>query len=257
MNAGKHFYAVAVFFACLVFNSRGGSHAEDGQSREIKLDGQILAQQLFSIAHNKVLLKELEIVDAQASKLNNISQDFQRKLVAISMANSQRMIEAQTEGKSVNYDDYLKPIDELSKQMEAELEKILLAHQVKRIKQLAIRQQLQLQSGYADDLALPLTLAKQLTLSAAEVKALKKTVAETRSAYEEKVQKLQSEARDTILKTIPADKRKAFLEIVGETFDFTASQRALRENFESARPLAAPLIGPDESGSAAEDKPKK
>jgi hypothetical protein len=206
----------------------------------LKIDSQILAQQLFSISRNQVLLKELEIVDAQASELQKISLDFQQKFTAISLANSKIMVEAQQAGKRVNYDDYLKPLNELSRQMEAALEEVLLAHQVKRIKQLAIRQQLQIQSGYADDLSLPLTLARQLELSPAEVQALQEMVKQTRAAYEEKVQKLQSEARDKILKSLPADKRKAFGDIVGEPFDFTASQRALRETYQSASPLAAP-----------------
>ena len=253
MNAWKQIVSCAFLITSLVFNLPGGAHAQDAKPPEYKVNPDFLVQQLFSISHSKVLMKELEIVDSQAKELSRISLDYQKLLMAVNQANQEIILKAQQEGRKVNYDEFQKPLVEVTKEMEMELEEILLPHQVKRIKQLAVRQQLVVLSGYSDDLSYPLALAKSMGLSGAELKELKEMVSQTRAEYEEKVKKLQEDARDKILKSLPDDKREIYLDIVGEPFDFDASQRSLRGAFNT---IPTPFEEPSKAGDDAEDKKK-
>jgi len=253
MNAWKQIVACAFLVTSLAFNLPGGTHAQDAKPPEYKVNPDFLVQQLFSISHSKVLMKELEIVDSQAKELSRISQDYQKLLFTVNQANQQIMLKAQQEGRKLNYDEYMKPMSEVTKKMEAELEELLLPHQVKRIKQLAVRQQLVVLSGYSDDLSYPLELAKPMGLSSVELKELKELVSNTRAEYEEKVKKLQDDARDKILKSLPEEKREIYLDIVGEPFDFDASQRSLRGAYNT---IPTPFEEPSKAGDDAEDKKK-
>lgn len=253
MNAWKLIVASAFLGVGLVFNLPCGTLAQDAKPPEYKVNPDFLIQQLFSISHSKVLLKELEIVDAQAKELSRISQDYKKLLLAVNQANQEIMFKAQQEGRKLNYDEYMKPMSEVTKKMEAELEELLLPHQVKRIKQLAVRQQLVVLSGYTDDLSYPLALAKPMGLSSMELEDLKDMVSKTRAEYEEKVKKLQDDARDKILKSLPEEQRKIYLDLVGEPFDFDASQRSLRDAYNT---IPTPFEEPNKADDGAEDKNK-
>ena len=97
MNAPKLTLKIAILLAGLTFHLPSAIQAEDSELSEFKANPHFLIQQLFSISNNQVLLQELEIVDAQVSKLNKVSQDFQKQLLIVSKANQELMIQAQKE----------------------------------------------------------------------------------------------------------------------------------------------------------------
>lgn len=191
------------------------------------------ATQLVSDKH---LGEELDVVDHQLQQLKRLENEMQPQYDIL----MKKYREAFTKR------DYAKArkifADEVNAHKAAYVERtkeVLLPHQVKRVEQLITRRKLMyLQHSnspihYAsqDELALPIQLAERLELSDAQLERLKAVVHEERRKMQIEMDRLNKKALDEVVGSLPARKRRAFLELVGDPYDFTAAAEERTKRF--------------------------
>lgn len=206
---------------------------------------EMLLQQLVSIAHNPRLRDELEIIDKQVSELAEVLRDYQQERQQFMMENRKDMELAQQAAREGMGEVAQGVMRELQKEMREKsaahfkrINEILLPHQIKRFRQIALQMMLKHASGYGDEFGMPLALADHLGLSPKEKESLRKTVEDARTEFSEEVKALRETTRNKILNAIPAEKRKEYHALIGDLFDVEQSIRVseqMRRNAERQR----------------------
>lgn len=160
--------------------------------------------------------KELDIVDTQREALTKLRNDAtakMRTLYDMNIADPQ---------------ERLKKYNEASKALGEETEKkaldILLPHQIKRIKQIALQMQLQ-QAGYGSSAAFQNSqIADELKITDEQRTQLQEKQKEVSKEMQEKTQafykQLQEESREKVLSVLTPAQRKKLEELTGDKFEW-------------------------------------
>lgn len=235
---------IATVSAVLFSSSVGAqtiSPQELRKQQQKQMQMQFLMMRLNNIVHNKSLCNELDLVDDQLEDVTRASQNFQREAQRFHSQNSARVVEIQdlqrkgehrrAQELSMKFQEEMFGV--LSKNFEA-VEKVLLPHQLKRIKQISRQEVLKNMSGYGDEFGIPLALADEVDLTPAEKKGLEKVIEKARKSYYLELERLKQKTHDEIFKSIPAEKRAEIRRIIGDLFDATDAKR---KNLDAARNL--------------------
>lgn len=206
---------------------------------------EMLLQQLVSITQNPRLRDELEIIDKQTNELAEVLREYQQERQQFMSENRKDMELAQQAAREGMGEVAQEMMRELQSEMREKsaahfkrVNKILLPHQIKRIRQIALQMMLKHASGSGDEFGMPLALADHLGLSQKEKETLKQTIEDARREFAEELEALKDSSRNKILKAIPAEKRKEYHALIGDLFDLEQSIRAseqMRRNAERQR----------------------
>ena len=160
--------------------------------------------------------KELDIVDSQREALTKLRNDVytkMRTLYDMSIPDQQeRMKKYQESAKA------------LGEETEKKVQDILLPHQLKRIKQIALQMQLQ-SAGYGAAAAFSSDqLAEELNITDEQKTQLQEKQKEVAKEMQEKTQafykQLQEESREKVLAVLTPAQRKKLEELLGEKFQW-------------------------------------
>lgn len=160
--------------------------------------------------------KELEIVPDQKEALNKLRNDTMakmRNLYDMSIADPQERMKKYTEASQA-----------LGAETEKKVQEILLPHQIRRIKQIALQMQMQsvgyggggLQGQLADDLKI--TDAQKTQLQDKQKEVQKEMQEKTQAFYKQ----LQDESREKLLSVLTPEQREKLKELLGEKFQWQA-----------------------------------
>lgn len=191
-----------------------------------------LLRRILKLAGNKLLMEELEIVGAQSIKLRKFSvehlnqiqrfkgQAFQLRVREL----SGNLSDLEKQRLAAEKKQNTRQMAAVTKQSLNKLETILLAHQVRRLRQISLQQQLIEANRFADEFGMALELG-ELKLTPAAKKALEAEIKKHREEYYRQVKKLQSQAVAKILNSLSEVQTQKYKDLVGDHYDFDAARR--------------------------------
>jgi hypothetical protein len=200
--------------------------------RKVNREGAILTQ-LFLMQNDKALQHELEILDDQQQKLDQFIKDYQKNFAQTMKdfaAISQQFENDLRKGQKRDYAEltgrYYQMTNDLQTQVIADMNKVLLPHQMKRMRQIAIQRSFRT-TKQADFLSIPLAMADELELSAKEIDDIRTLTAKVRKKYYEDEMKLRAKSLDKILSSLSAKQRKELKELIGDYYNQHRSYQGL------------------------------
>jgi len=180
---------------------------------------------LLYLAMNEAVQKEIEVVDDQKAEINKLSEEIRGQRQQGERPNFREMSEEDRE-------KYIAQMRERSakeaKTANAKLEEILLEHQMKRLKEIALQQRGT--SALTDP-----EVAKELKITDAQKKKLEEVSTANRESMgtrmrelfqggnregiREKMQEMRKEADGKVLAVLTGEQKKKFEEMKGEAFE--------------------------------------
>jgi len=144
--------------------------------------------------------KELDLVDEQVSKLTDIAtklrEDVQASFQGIDFGSFRDLSEEERNAKMA---EIREKADKITAEGQKEIDAVLLPHQRERLKQLTVQSQMR----FGADRALASgTLAEQLGITEEQKEKLAAKQQEIQAGLQEKIAKLQEEARDELFSVL-------------------------------------------------------
>jgi hypothetical protein len=171
--------------------------------------------------YNPQVQKELEVVDYQLEQI----KELQSKLQAETREIYAEIAKLPREDQSAEYQEAQKKVQELYKDHNAKLKKILLPQQIDRLEQISAQMQLRGGAAYG----LRGALAEKLGLSEQQQTELKEKAAEKNRELYAKYAELKAEMEKELLdEVLTAKQRKQLDDLIGEPIDLNAWQGAAR-----------------------------
>ncbi len=173
-------------------------------------DGMMPAPNVFALANNKSVQKEIELVDGQLQQLRNINKEFSDKIsehvrdIGSGNMNPDR-------GRELS-----EMIKRLNDEKQSKMEGVLLPHQFDRLRQIALQTRMQ-RSGDADTLA-SRQVVEALGISEEQQKKIESRAAEIKQELQKDIARLKERARDELLGELTRDQRAKLDEMMGEKF---------------------------------------
>ena len=153
---------------------------------------------------NRAVARELEIVDEQREAMAKIRKDSGRRMVEA----------ANTYSPNGNVSER---IAEIQNQQNSALMDVLLPHQQKRIKQIALQMRMQ-STGTSNSLRSG-GLADELEITDGQKKKLADLEEKWQLKIRKKMEEMRATARKELLNTLTAKQREEFEELVGDRFE--------------------------------------
>ena len=160
--------------------------------------------------------KELELVDPQIADLQKLGEGLRERMGE--MFSGIRDIEDREERMTKMREIMGKAQAEIEK----EVGKILLPHQLKRAKQLAFQQRLR--GGVGRALTGGGSLAEELGITEPQQEKLRAANEKLEAELRQKIAELRSKAQDELLKVLTTKQQAQFKDLVGEPFEFQQQQ---------------------------------
>jgi Spy/CpxP family protein refolding chaperone len=187
-------------------------------------NGNTLGQAIYWLANDQ-MVDELDILPDQKEKLTKLRNDMQTK-----SSEAYKAINFNELPQEERTTKYYEIMNKLGDETAKEVEKILLPHQIKRLKQIMTQTRLG-QLGYGGAATLGGDdIAKELGITDEQREELKKKEEEVRQDMQKKTQefykKLQEEAREKLFSVLTPAQRKKLDELTGEKFEWKYQQPA-------------------------------
>ncbi len=156
--------------------------------------------------------KELELVDDQVADLQKLAEGRRDRMGE--MFSGLRDIEDREErGRK-----FREIMEKAQAEIEKDISKVLLPHQMKRAKQLAFQQRLRGGAGRA--LTSGGSMAEELGITETQQEKLRAANEKLQNELRQKIAELQNEAQEELLKILTPQQQAKFKELVGEPFEF-------------------------------------
>jgi hypothetical protein len=191
--------------------SPGPSAAGEG-SRRVEVDNNLLARQLALAFSHPGVEQELDLVAYQKEQLRDLFYDYQKTLSEM----AQRFARMKQEDRS-------QLVGELVKKVNAELEKILLPQQRKRLRQISLQSIVPANiQGLAPFYAVlgNASYCEHLGISVETASRLQAKLREENEKFNAEVNRLRAAALERVLDTLTSAEREALTEGLGTAFDF-------------------------------------
>ena len=166
---------------------------------------------------NRQVQEELELVDDQLDELREVQQRSGEIMREAFSGIDWRNMDADERQEAMA--EVRAKMEEDMKDLQKDVDEILLPHQRTRLKQISVQSQSRGRNGVAGALG-SAAVAKELGLSEEDIKELEEKNKEVQEKLREKIAKLQKEAEDEVLSVLSSEQRKKYKEMVGDKFDF-------------------------------------
>lgn len=171
------------------------------------------APDVFSLAQNRSVQKEIELVDDQLEQLKEINADFSKRM-------KEHMKSLQDD--KGNFDisrakELSESIKKINEEKQARMRDVFLPHQFERLRQISLQTQMK-RSGETNMLANK-EVVEALGLTDKQIKKLKEKAKELKSEMEEKVKRMKEEAREELFDELTSDQRKKLESLLGNDFE--------------------------------------
>ncbi|HTN74275.1 MAG TPA: hypothetical protein VL096_03480 [Pirellulaceae bacterium] len=173
----------------------------------------------FGLLQNEDVKKELDLVDDQVSKLNAINEKLREEM----RSQFSGFRDLSQEERTAKFEELRGKMEERTKQVQAEIDDVLLPQQRERLAQINFQQQLRRGGGDTTGLTSD-AVVKALNISdeqKTKLEALEKDVAKE---IADKVAKARAEGRDKLLAALSPEQQATFKKLMGSEFRFTQQQ---------------------------------
>jgi Spy/CpxP family protein refolding chaperone len=160
--------------------------------------------------------QELQLVDEQKDKLKGITDEMRTKVRAQMGDIFRDMQNLSDDERAAKFGEIRTKMEALSAESEKQLEKVLLPHQMERLKQIDLQTKVQTRGASA------LTsgdVAKALNLTDEQREKLEKRAAEVQEELQAKIKQLQADARKKMLDVLTPDQQAQLEKMMGQQFD--------------------------------------
>lgn len=183
----------------------------------------------IGLLNSENVRKELDLVDQQYEELQSLSTEIQKR--------------AATEIRNLDFSNVKNvsvKIRGIQRDMEKDIENLLLPHQVKRLRQIHVRSRLR--GGSLARLLTSDPVKSDLELTEDQSEELIESEKEIEAELQEKIAKLRAEAREELLDRLKPEQRKKADELLGDAFEFERkSERKKVEKSDKGKPKAKKL----------------
>jgi Spy/CpxP family protein refolding chaperone len=164
--------------------------------------------------------KELDLVDEQVTKLTDLAtrlrEDIQAQFQGVDFGSFRDLSE---EERNARMAEIRAKTDKITADAQKEIDAVLLPHQRERLKQLGVQSQMR----FGADRALSGgTLAEELGITDEQKEKLAAKQQEIQAGLQEKIAKLQAEARDELFSVLTSEQQAKLKAMIGKPFTFTA-----------------------------------
>ena len=179
---------------------------------------------MMNLLRNESVKKELELVDDQVQEIDTIMQEMWAEMRE-RMGTFRDMRDLPPEERKERYAKIREEMDERRGKFQEEINKVLLPNQLSRLKQINVQSRARRYGEGAIGVLKNKELLEELGIDEETQEKLEKKTEEVLKELQEKVEKLKKKAEEEILSVLPSDKKKAFRELVGESFSFGGSRQ--------------------------------
>ena len=156
--------------------------------------------------------KEIELLDDQKEELQELQSGMR-----------DRMREVFANFREMSDDERREAMTDFGKSIQEDIDEVLLPHQSKRIKQIALQQQM----AGGTTRGLRGEVAEELGLSEDDLEEIEEKSREAASELQKKISELRAEAQKELLsEVLTPSQQKKLKEMMGEKFEFDTTQRA-------------------------------
>ncbi len=192
-------------------DSSGGMFISEGASFSFGGPGFGATSDPFSMLSIPDIQGDIELVPEQLQQINDIRKDFSARM--------QKEIESfREEGFKA---DQGKGLGDMIQKMKSEqteaMEKILLPHQLERLKQIGL--QSRMKNAGASGVLADQKLAEELGIDDEQKARIRDRAAELAKDLQEKIEALREQTREELLKELTADQREKLKAMIGEKFE--------------------------------------
>jgi Spy/CpxP family protein refolding chaperone len=166
---------------------------------------------IIGLAMREEVQQELQLVDEQRDKVRDLmeeARDRVREEIGPMFADFRDMSD---EERREAFDKIRKKGEEMNAELEKDLGKVLLPHQMERLKQIDMQAKVR-NSGAGD-------IAKALNLSDEQREKLEARIAEVREEMRAKIRELEAEAREKMLDVLTTEQRDQLKKLMGDQFE--------------------------------------
>lgn len=160
--------------------------------------------------------QELQLVDEQKDKVRSITDDVRNKMREQMRDIFTQMRDLSDEERRAKFGEIRTKLEAVNADTEKELEKVLLPHQMERLKQIDLQTKIQQRGASA------LTggdVAKALNLTDEQREKLEKRAAEVQEELQTKIKQLQADARKKMIDVLTPDQQAQLEKMMGQQFD--------------------------------------
>lgn len=168
----------------------------------------------FSMLSNPSVRKDLELVDEQMDRIREVNKDFGQRI-------RDSLGDLSKDGFDPGHAANLKQIiADIQQQKQEEIDKLLLPHQVERLKQVALQMQMKAR-GTAGALSSD-KVAETLGLTEDQMNNLKTRSKELQQEIAEKTKKLQADAKNELIGMLTSEQQQKLKDMMGDEFSANA-----------------------------------
>jgi DNA-directed RNA polymerase subunit F len=178
----------------------------------VEVDNNLLARQLALAFSHPGVEKELDLVAYQKEQLRDLFYDYQKTLAEL----AQRFARMKQEDRS-------QLVGELVEKVDAELDKVLLPQQRKRLRQISLQSVVPANNqGLAPFYAVlgNASYCEALGISVETASQLQAKLREENDKFRAEVDRLRAASLERVLDTLTSAEREALTEGLGTAFDF-------------------------------------
>jgi Spy/CpxP family protein refolding chaperone len=160
--------------------------------------------------------QELQLVDEQKDKVRGISEEMRNKARDQMQDVFRQMRDLSDDERRAKFGEIRTKMEALTADSEKQLEKVLLPHQLDRLKQIDLQTKMRYRGASA------LTsgdVAKALNLTDEQREKLEKRAAEVQEELQTKIRQLQVDARKKMLDVLTPDQQAQLEKMMGQQFD--------------------------------------
>lgn len=177
----------------------------------------------FSMLSDLNVQKDLELVDDQLQRINEVNQDFSKQI-------KEQMKGMHGEDGSFSMDrarEMGQMIRDLKAQQKEQLNEILLPQQQDRLKQVSLQLQMKRRSTGG---MLAGKLAEELGITSEQKKRIKDRQKQLQKELDEKFAKMREEARTSLLEELTNEQRQKLEQLIGDKFESNEEDSKSRFN---------------------------
>lgn len=167
--------------------------------------------------------KELEVVDEQYEKLRDLARQSMEESRDQFREMFQGLRDLSEEERREKFAEIRQKMEERTKALEEKVSKVLLPHQMDRLKQLELQSRMR-RAGTAGALANN-ELAEKLGITEEQKERMRKAAEDAEKELQEKIAKAREEAREKILGVLTPDQQQKLKSLIGEQYEFQSRGR--------------------------------
>jgi len=190
-------------------------------------------KQFKGLAANASIKSELEIVDLQIDKLENVFGKWESENERLQGMFADDVDESSAEDRKKIQDKNRAVLDQMREHNASTYKKvseILLPHQLSRLKQIGLQQRLRIASIAELLLEAPIRLNAQLEISEQQLKDLEPKIEKAKKSFVKEHAAMKQKAFDEVVGMLESEQQEKLKELVGDVFDFEEKERVDTRN---------------------------